>query len=72
MKTRTRIEDLLRRKIAQRGRSVNSLAKASGVLQPALWRFIHHRQGLNLRSVQKLADYFDLELRPVPVRWVKW
>ena len=56
--------ETLRQLIQDSEQSVNALAKASGVAQPILHRFLKGEQGLTLTSAQKLADHFDLELRP--------
>ena len=40
------------------------IGRGAGVPQPVLHRFVAGERDLTLRSAQKLADYFDLELRP--------
>jgi plasmid maintenance system antidote protein VapI len=58
------LADVLRRAMSETGLSVNALAKAAGIAQPVLYRFVTGERDLTLRTAQKLADYFGLELRP--------
>jgi plasmid maintenance system antidote protein VapI len=55
--------DMLRKAVSDTGLTVNAAAKAAGVPQPVLHRFVTGERDLTLRTAQKLADYFDLELR---------
>jgi plasmid maintenance system antidote protein VapI len=43
---------------------VNAVAVEAGVPQPVLHRFMTGERDLTLRTAQKLADHFGLELRP--------
>lgn len=61
--TRETMADLLRRKILE-CETVAMVAKATGVAQPVLHRFVHGERDLTLRTAAKLLEYFDLELRP--------
>jgi plasmid maintenance system antidote protein VapI len=45
-------------------KSVNAIAVESQIPQPVLHRFLSGERDLTLRTAQKLADYFGLELRP--------
>jgi hypothetical protein len=45
------------------GKSVRAVAIEAGVPQPVLHRFMAEERDLTLTTVQKLADYFGLELR---------
>jgi len=55
----------LRKTIQESGKTVNKIAVEAGVPQPVLHRFMSgKRPDLKLTTVQKLADYFGLELRP--------
>ena len=56
--------DALRRAVRETGLSVNAVAKAAGVPQPVLHRFMTGERDLTLSTAQRLVDYFRLELRP--------
>ena len=45
------------------GKTVNAIAVEAGLPQPVLHRFVRGERDLTLTTVQKLADYFGLELR---------
>jgi plasmid maintenance system antidote protein VapI len=60
---RPTIADRLRRAVRDRGQAVNAVAKAAGVAQPVLYRFMTGERDLTLDTAQRLADYFGLELR---------
>jgi plasmid maintenance system antidote protein VapI len=55
--------DTLRRAVLESGLTENAVAVAARVPQPVLHRFMCGERDLTLRSAQKLADYFQLELR---------
>ncbi len=61
--SRTPISDLLRRAIAESGESYNALQKATGVTRASIMRFVRGDQSLRLDMADRLAAYFDLELR---------
>ena len=71
------IADLLRREIKQSGETLSAIARATGVLQPPLWRFVNEGSDLVLGSVEKLLDHFGYEVvkkrgrRPAAPRQVK-
>jgi hypothetical protein len=56
------IADLLRREIKQSGETLSAIARATGVLQPPLWRFANEESDLMLDSIEKLLDYFGYEV----------
>jgi plasmid maintenance system antidote protein VapI len=60
---RPTIAEELRRKVRECGLSVNAVAKAAGVAQPVLHRFMTGERDLTLSTAQRLADHFGLELR---------
>ena len=62
------LTEQLRRTIRDSGQSLNSIAVQSGVPNPVVVRFVNGQQGLSLRSANRLAEYFGLELRPVEKR----
>ena len=57
------ISDLLRRTIAESGVSYNALQKETGVTRASIMRFVRGDQSLRLDMADRLAAYFDLELR---------
>lgn len=56
--------DQLRKAIQSSGKPVSTVASDAGVPQPVLHRFVRGERDLTMRTAQKLADYFQLELRP--------
>ena len=54
-----KLSDLLRQLIEADG-SVRSVAKASGIPQPCLQRFMHGKAQLSLENVQKLLDHYEV------------
>jgi hypothetical protein len=52
------IADLLRREIKHSGETLSAIARATGVLQPPLWRFCNGQPNLKLEWVESLLDYF--------------
>jgi AcrR family transcriptional regulator len=57
------LAEALRKRIRASGMSINSLAKAVGVTHATLHWFVHGKRELTMATVQKLVDYFNLELR---------
>lgn len=47
------------------GETYRSLEQKTGVVRQSLMPFSRGEQGLQLSKVDKLAEYFGLELRPV-------
>jgi plasmid maintenance system antidote protein VapI len=60
---KTPISDLLRRTIAESGVSYNALQKGTGVTRASIMRFVRGDQSPRLDIADRLAAYFDLELR---------
>ena len=56
--------EILRKLIEDSDQSVAAIARAAGIPQPVLHRFVAREQELTLRTADKLLAYFDLELRP--------
>ena len=54
----------LRKTIKDSKKTINAIAVEVDIPQPALCRFASDYRGLTMRTAQKLADYFGLELRP--------
>jgi transcriptional regulator with XRE-family HTH domain len=59
------ITETLRTAIQRTDVSRYEIAKATGIAQSALSRFIHGERGLDGDSINKLCQYFGLELRPI-------
>ena len=57
------ISDLLRQTIAESGVSYNALQKETGVTRASIMRFVRGDQSLRLDVADRLAAFFDLELR---------
>jgi plasmid maintenance system antidote protein VapI len=62
-KRRRTMSEVLKNEIAKSGEAIAAIARAASVPQPILHRFVKGEQGLTLRNAEKLAAYFDLELR---------
>ena len=56
------IAAILREAIASSGKSANEIAKATGVPQPTITRFLAGAD-MRLSRAEKIADYLRLELR---------
>lgn len=63
-KKRTSLSESLKRAVGESGLTVFALAHAAGVAQPVLHRFVRGGRDLTLRTAEKLAAYFGLELLP--------
>jgi plasmid maintenance system antidote protein VapI len=61
--SRPPISDLLRQTIAESGTSYNALEKETGVKRASIMRFVRGDQSLRLDKADRLAAFFDLELR---------
>jgi hypothetical protein len=57
------LTEVFRSAIRDSGKSVNAIAKESGVAQPMLTRFLNG-QDLRLSTADKMAAYFKLSLQP--------
>jgi plasmid maintenance system antidote protein VapI len=60
---RTTMADVLKRAISASGETVAVIARGAGIAQPVLHRFVKGERDLTLRTAEKLARYFNLELR---------
>ena len=63
-KSKPTMADQLRKAIKSSGMTVNAIAVEAGIPQPVLYRFVSGERDLTMRTAQKLADYFGLELHP--------
>lgn len=61
---RLTLEKSIKRALSESGKSVNSIAKESGVSQPVLQRFISGKRSLTLDTAERLCDFLGLELKP--------
>ena len=52
------LSDDLKNAVQERGKSINSIAKAAGVPQPVLSRSINGERDIRLETASKLADVF--------------
>ena len=64
MPPKSTIIDELRRAIRQSGETEYGIAKASGVPQSVLNRFMNDDRGISLETAAKLCRYFGLRLVP--------
>jgi predicted transcriptional regulator len=67
--TRRKVSEQLRAAIAEAadaGLTRYRIAKETGVSQAALSRFVNGKQGLDLASVDRLAEFLGLALTKVP------
>jgi predicted transcriptional regulator len=55
------IQDQLRDAIANSEKSLNAIAKESGIPQPMLYNFMQGKD-IRLETAAKLADYFGMRL----------
>lgn len=57
------IVDQLRQAMRDSGQTEYAIAKASGVNQSVVNRFVNGERGISLETAAKLCDYLDLDLR---------
>jgi hypothetical protein len=55
--------EILRRCITNCGMTINAIARATGIKEPSLHWFVHRERELAIGTVQKLVDFFDLQLQ---------
>jgi plasmid maintenance system antidote protein VapI len=60
---RRTLADVLRKAVANSGQTVAAVSRRADIPQPVLHRFMHGERDLTLRTADRLAVYFDLELR---------
>jgi hypothetical protein len=64
MKRTMTITETLRKEIADSGMSFKALEKESGVVRQSLMKFATGERHMRGDMLDKLAEYFELELRP--------
>ncbi|HEY1375536.1 MAG TPA: helix-turn-helix transcriptional regulator [Gemmataceae bacterium] len=62
MNERQTLAEALREAVRDSGRPVGAVARAAGVPQPVLSRFMAGTRGLSLETADRLAGYFGLTL----------
>jgi hypothetical protein len=67
----TTIADMLRREIERSPETLTAIARATGILQPPLWRFVHEGVDPKLESAEKLLAYFGYVVKKKGQRTVK-
>lgn len=60
--SRIKLSDQLRRAIENCGMTRYAIAKATGISEPTLSRFMSGERGLPMKTLDKLADYLDLNI----------
>lgn len=58
----TSLGDDLRQAIAESGQSHYAIAKATGVAQPVITRFVNGTRSISLETAGKLAIFFGMKL----------
>ena len=58
------VSEVLRKRIRNGELSYRQIAQRSGVDIAGISRFVHGQRLLNLKAVDRLARFFDLELKP--------
>ena len=62
------VSEALREAVTRSGLPLLTIARAAGVQQAGLWRFVHEGQGMRLETVDRLAAHFGMELKKRGVR----
>jgi len=62
------MSDVLRNAVTATGERITTIARGAGIPQPVLYRFMTGERDMTLRTVEKLAAFLGLELRPVPAK----
>jgi transcriptional regulator with XRE-family HTH domain len=61
------LEEQLKAAIRATGKTVTEVARAAGVTQPALCRFMNGTRSIKLETVERLCLHLGLGLAPVPL-----
>ena len=61
-KSRVKLSEQIRRAVAARGESLRALAKATAIDPATLCRFMTGERGLPMKTLDRLADYLDLNI----------
>jgi len=57
------MSEVIRRAIVEGGMSYKSVSRETGLTRASIQRFVDGRQSLRLDLADRLAEFFDLELR---------
>jgi plasmid maintenance system antidote protein VapI len=57
------MSEVIRRAIVESGMSYKALSRETGLTRASIQRFVDGRQSLRLDLADRLAEFFDLELR---------
>jgi plasmid maintenance system antidote protein VapI len=58
------MSEAIKRAIAKSGLAHIAIERATGVKRASIMRFMRGEQSIRLDMADRLADYFELELRP--------
>ena len=59
---RLKLSDQIRQAIDNCGQTRYAIAKATGISEPTLSRFMSGQRGLPMKTLDKLADYLNLNI----------
>ena len=59
---RTKLSDQLRQAVENCGQTRYAIGKATGIAESTLSRFMAGERGLPMKTLDKLADYLDLDI----------
>jgi transcriptional regulator with XRE-family HTH domain len=57
-----KLSDQLRQAIADSGLTRYRISQATGISEAGLGKFVHGERGLSLESIDRLAEFLNLEL----------
>jgi transcriptional regulator with XRE-family HTH domain len=62
-KPRMKLSDQIRQAIETCGQTRYAIAKATGISEPTLSRFMSGERGLPMKTLDTLADYLNLDIQ---------
>ena len=65
------ITEVLRQAVRESGQSFYSIAKATGLVEESVSRFVRGKQSLRLDKADALAKYFGIQCRHAPGKGAK-
>lgn len=65
---RVKLSDQIREAIENCGQTRYAISKATGISQATFSRFMSGERGLPMKTLDRLADYLDLNLAPATAR----
>jgi transcriptional regulator with XRE-family HTH domain len=63
VQSRTKLSDQIRRALELSHLTQHSVAKATGISEPLMSRFISGKNGLSMAYLDRLADYLQIDIR---------